>query len=68
MPLYHGTGAVTSLTSLLGGIAIAIAPRFSVSKFWPDIHDSESTIFIYVGETARYLLNAPPTPWNATTI
>ena len=62
MPLYHGTGAITSITALLGGVAIALAPRFSVSNFWPDIHASESTFFIYVGETARYLLNAPPHP------
>ena len=62
MPLYHGTGAITSSAALLSGISIAIAPKFSVSRFWNDIHDSDSTIFIYVGETARYLLNAPPHP------
>lgn len=62
MPLYHGTGIITSSTALLTGVGIAIAPRFSVSNFWPDIHDSGSTAFIYVGETARYLLAAPPHP------
>jgi acyl-CoA synthetase (AMP-forming)/AMP-acid ligase II len=62
MPLYHGTGAITSMSGLLGGISLAIAPRFSVSNFWPDVHASRSTFFIYVGETARYLLNAPPHP------
>jgi acyl-CoA synthetase (AMP-forming)/AMP-acid ligase II len=48
--------------SLSSGISIAIAPKFSVSTFWDDIHDSESTIFVYVGEAARYLLMAPPHP------
>lgn len=62
MPLYHGTGIITSSVALLSGVGIAIAPRFSVSNFWPDIHDSQSTLFIYVGETARYLLAAPPHP------
>lgn len=62
MPLYHGTGAISSTLALVGGVAVAIAPRFSTSGFWPDIHDSQSTVFIYVGETARYLLNAPPHP------
>ncbi|CAG8894283.1 unnamed protein product [Penicillium salamii] len=33
-----------------------------VSKFWDDIRDSESTLFVYVGETARYLLAPPPSP------
>ncbi|RMZ85964.1 hypothetical protein DV737_g26, partial [Chaetothyriales sp. CBS 132003] len=62
MPLYHGTGSITSSMALLGGVGIAIAPRFSVSKFWNDVHDSGSTLFIYVGETARYLLNNQPHP------
>lgn len=62
MPLYHGTGSITTSCALLSGIGVAIPPRFSVSGFWPDIHDSGATWFIYVGETARYLLNAPPHP------
>ncbi|KAF2207182.1 hypothetical protein CERZMDRAFT_102677 [Cercospora zeae-maydis SCOH1-5] len=62
MPLYHGTGLITVSTSLLAGVGCAIAPRFSVKNFWPDIHDSEATTFIYVGETARYLLAAPAHP------
>ena len=60
MPLYHGTGAISAINILLGGLSLAIGKRFSVSGFWNDIHDSRSTFFIYVGETARYLLNAPP--------
>lgn len=62
MPLYHGTGGITCFGTLLSGVGIALAPKFSVSQFWPDIHDSEATHFVYVGETARYLLNAPPHP------
>jgi acyl-CoA synthetase (AMP-forming)/AMP-acid ligase II len=62
MPLYHGTGIITTTTALLSGVGVAIAPRFSVSNFWPDICESGATRFIYVGETARYLLAAPPHP------
>lgn len=62
MPLYHGTGLITTSCALLGGIGVAIAPRFSVKNFWDDIYHSQSTMFIYVGETARYLLAAPPHP------
>ncbi|KAH7080860.1 fatty-acyl-CoA synthase [Paraphoma chrysanthemicola] len=62
MPLYHGTGGITSVTCLLQGVSVAIAPKFSVSKFWDDVHESQSTGFIYVGETARYLVNAPTHP------
>ncbi|KAL9119312.1 MAG: hypothetical protein Q9187_004133 [Circinaria calcarea] len=46
----------------MSGISLAIGSKFSVSKFWSDICDSESTFFVYVGETARYLLAAPPSP------
>lgn len=62
MPLYHGTGIITTTSMLYTGVGVAITPRFSVSNFWPDVHDSGSTLFIYVGETARYLLNAPYHP------
>ncbi|KAK8031572.1 hypothetical protein PG990_001306 [Apiospora arundinis] len=62
MPLYHGTGIISTTTLLLGGIGLAIAPRFSVSGFWPDVTESGATFFIYVGETIRYLLNSPPPP------
>jgi acyl-CoA synthetase (AMP-forming)/AMP-acid ligase II len=33
-----------------------------VSTFWEDVRASRSTWFIYVGETLRYLLAAPPSP------
>lgn len=66
MPLYHGTGGVVALTSLMSGVSLALGRRFSVRNFWPDIHASRSTFFIYVGETARYLLAAPPSPLDTT--
>ncbi|CAG7919602.1 unnamed protein product [Penicillium olsonii] len=62
MPLYHGTAAISMMSCLALGVSIAIAPKFSVSKFWEDIRASESTLFVYVGETARYLLAPPSSP------
>lgn len=62
MPLYHGTAAINMIGCLVTGVSIALGPRFSVRNFWKDIRDSESTIFVYVGETARYLLAPPPSP------
>lgn len=49
---------------ITGGMSIAIGRKFSVSNFWRDIHDSNATRFVYVGETARYLLAAPPGPYD----
>lgn len=62
MPLYHGTAAISLISCLVGGVSIALGPKFSVRNFWKDVRDSESTVFVYVGETARYLLAAPPSP------
>ena len=46
----------------MSGITLAIGRKFSLSSFWSDVRDSEATFVIYVGETARYLLSAPPSP------
>ncbi|KAE8388481.1 hypothetical protein BDV23DRAFT_185411 [Aspergillus alliaceus] len=62
MPLYHGTSAIAMINSIATGRSIALGKKFSVRQFWCDIRDSESTFFVYVGEAARYLLAAPPSP------
>ena len=62
MPMYHGTGGILGMICIMAGVSVAIGKGFSVRNFWRDVHDSESTFILYVGETARYLLAAPPSP------
>jgi acyl-CoA synthetase (AMP-forming)/AMP-acid ligase II len=62
MPIFHGTGGMSCIMCLTSGMSVAVGRKFSVSTFWDDIHDSQSTMFVYVGEAARYLLMAPPHP------
>lgn len=62
MPFYHGTGCTITVGCMMTGVTLAIGRRFSVRNFWHDIHDSGAAAFVYVGETARYLLAAPPSP------
>ncbi|CCF44530.1 AMP-binding enzyme [Colletotrichum higginsianum] len=62
VPYYHGTGGITMISQILSGSTVCMAPKFSVSNFWADIRDSHATWFVYVGETLRYLLAAPPSP------
>ncbi|KAF2499859.1 acetyl-CoA synthetase-like protein [Lophium mytilinum] len=62
MPLYHGTGCTVSVSCMITGTTVCIGRRFSTSRFWDEVRDSNSTAFVYVGETARYLLAAPPSP------
>ena len=63
LPLYHSTGGVCAVgLAFLSGGALVIKRKFSVHEFWSDIHRTEATMFQYVGELCRYLLNAPPSP------
>jgi len=63
LPLYHSTGGLVGVgAALLNGARLIIRKRFSVSNFWPDVTTSEATMFVYIGELCRYLVNAPPNP------
>jgi len=63
LPLYHSTGGVCAVgLAFLSGGALIIKRKFSVHEFWSDVHTHGATMFQYVGELCRYLLNAPPSP------
>jgi fatty-acyl-CoA synthase len=60
LPLYHSVGGVVATgATLVGGGAVVIRARFSASDFWRDVHDERCTLFQYIGELCRYLVNAP---------
>lgn len=63
LPLYHGAAA-TSVTStaLSAGASIVIRRKFSASGFWGDVARYRVTVFQYIGEICRYLLNRPEQP------
>ena len=60
LPLYHGAAA-TSVTStaLKTGAAIVVRRKFSVREFWNDVRKHHVSVFQYIGEICRYLLNQP---------
>lgn len=61
LPLYHNNALTVSWSSVLcAGATFALAPKFSVSNFWPDIRHHRATVFCYIGELCRYLLQADP--------
>jgi fatty-acyl-CoA synthase len=63
LPLYHSTGGVCAVgLAFFSGGALIIKRKFSAHEFWSDIHKHGATMFQYVGELCRYLLNAPPSP------
>jgi fatty-acyl-CoA synthase len=60
LPLYHSVGGVVATgATLVSGGAVVLRPRFSVSGFWTDVRDQRCTLFQYIGELCRYLVNAP---------
>jgi acyl-CoA synthetase (AMP-forming)/AMP-acid ligase II len=62
-PLYHSTAMYLGWASVLTtGAALALRRRFSASRFFEDVRRFDATIFVYIGELCRYLLNQPPHP------
>lgn len=63
MPMYHSAGGLIATGSVLTrGGSVFIAERFSASTFWDDVVDNDCTMFQYIGELCRYLLNSPSHP------
>jgi fatty-acyl-CoA synthase len=60
LPMYHSVGGVkVPGATLVSGASVVIREKFSVSKFWDDLVDWDCTMFQYIGELCRYLLNNP---------
>jgi fatty-acyl-CoA synthase len=61
LPLYHSVGGVVATgATLVGGGAVVLRERFSASHFWRDVVAERCTLFQYIGELCRYLLNGAP--------
>jgi fatty-acyl-CoA synthase len=63
LPMYHSVGGVVATGMMLvSGGSVVIRNGFSASCFWDDVAASECTVFQYIGELCRYLVNTPPHP------
>jgi fatty-acyl-CoA synthase len=61
LPLYHSVGGVVATGALLvAGGSVVIREKFSARQFWDDVTRFDCTLVQYIGELARYLVNAPP--------
>lgn len=61
LPLYHATGGLCGVgAALFNGGTVVLRRKFSASHFWDDIVAHECTMFVYIGELCRYLVNQPP--------
>jgi len=63
LPLYHASGGLMAAGgALVSGATVILAPKFSASRFWSDCVEHRATVFQYIGELCRFLLNQPPSP------
>ena len=63
LPLYHATGGLCGMgAALLNGGSVVVKRRFSASQFWTDVVAEGCTMFVYIGELCRYLVNQPEVP------
>ena len=63
LPMYHSVGGIVAVgATLLGGGSVLLRPRFSASRFWDEITDWDCTLFQYIGELCRFLVNSPVHP------
>jgi fatty-acyl-CoA synthase len=63
LPMYHSIGGVVAPGSVLvGGGSVVIREKFSAHAFWQDVAASDCTLFQYIGELCRYLVQSPPNP------
>ena len=59
LPMYHSVGGVQVPGAMLvAGGSVVLREKFSASRFWDDIARWECTLFQYIGELCRYVLNS----------
>jgi crotonobetaine/carnitine-CoA ligase len=62
LPLFHMNATGGSILScMFVGARVAIFPRFSVSRFWPDIRRSRATVASLLGSMITFLAEAEDT-------
>lgn len=63
LPMYHSVGGVVAIGStLVRGGSVVLRRKFSAHSFWDDLVDADCTLFQYIGELCRFLVNLPPHP------
>lgn len=63
LPIYHINGlCVTVLSALVSGASLAVAEKFSASKFWKQCEEAKVTWFSVVPTIISHLLHSELTP------
>ena len=63
LPMYHTVGGVIgALAPLLRGASVFVVEKFSAREFFPEIVRRDCSLFVYIGELARFLVATAPNP------
>ncbi len=63
LPMHHTAGGVVATgATLVAGGSVFIRDKFSAREFWDEVVTHRCTLFQYIGELCRYLVEAPPHP------
>jgi fatty-acyl-CoA synthase len=63
LPMYHSVGGIVATGAMLvSGGSVVLRPRFSASRFWDEIVAWDCTLFQYIGELCRFLVQSPSHP------
>lgn len=66
MPLFHGNALMANFApAMYAGATVALAGKFSASRFLSDIRRFGATYFNYVGKALTYILAVPETDLDA---
>ena len=62
LPLFHTNAANTFVQALAHGATLALGPRFSASRFWRRLVESEATVTYLLGTMVHILASREPDP------
>ena len=64
LPLYHSAGGMLGVGVFMLGATAVISRKFSATNFFRHCTKYNATCVQYIGELARYLMNAKPSEWD----
>jgi len=63
LPLFHNNALLaSSAAAMVCGASVVLSRRFSVSRFWTEIRESNATITNFLGAMSSFLWSQPPSP------
>lgn len=66
LPLFHiNSQAYSTMAAIADRGGLVLSPRFSASRFWPEVRRHHVTVFNFIGAMAMILTKSDPSPEDA---